>query len=117
MDTLKAAKQLNVEGNIADNYEKWKTSLDFYFVASGTDKKSDAVKIASFMHIAGEEAQNIFKSMKWSEDDDAEGDDKKYSKVTDKFKKHCQSKKNITYTRYQFFSLTECRRDAYCFYH
>ena len=38
--------------------------------------------------------------MKWDEDGDSEGDKKKYVKVVAKF---CQPKKNLTYTRYQFY--------------
>ena len=67
-------------------------------VASGKNSKSDEVKAATFLHIAGPEALEIFNTLSF---DDA-GDDKKLDKLVEKFEAYCIPRKNITWERHVF---------------
>ena len=79
------------------NWRRWKR-FEIYMVASGKNSKSDEVKAATFLHIAGPEALEIFNTLSF---DDA-GDDKKLDKLVEKFEAYCIPRKNITWERHVF---------------
>ena len=85
----------NYQGNIAENWQRWKQHFEIYMVASGKNSKSDEVKAATFLHIAGPEALEIFNTLSF---DDA-GDDKK---LVEKFEAYCIPRKNVTWERHVF---------------
>ena len=58
--------------------------MELYFTASGFVEKDDKIRIAAFLHIAGEDAWEVFNTMKWDEDGDYVGDEKKFVKIVAK---------------------------------
>ena len=107
MEVLKPPSSLNFEGNVSENWKRWKQALEIFFVASDIDTKGDARKIATLLHVGGEQLIDVFNSFEWTETGDDEGDDKRYEKVVAKFERYCAPRKNITYMRYQFFAKTQ----------
>lgn len=107
MDALKSPIPLSWEGNVAENWKRWYQSVTIFFTASGISAKTDEVKIATLLHVGGEQLVSVYNSFKWDEQGDAEGDDNKFDKVVAKFKKYCEPRKNITYLRYQFFTRSQ----------
>ena len=74
------------EGNVAENWKKWHQELKIYFTATGIAAKTDDVKIASLLHIGGEQCIAVHNSFKWNETGDTEGDAEKYAKIVNKLK-------------------------------
>ena len=70
---------------------------DILHSESGIATKTDDVKIAALLHIGGKQLISVYNAMKWYEDGDEEGDDKKHEKVVAKFQKYCEPRKNLTY--------------------
>lgn len=80
--------------------------MDLYFKAtSSATERSSAQKAAVFLHIAGQEAIDIFNTFKLSP---AERDD--YSVIVKKFEEYCTPKRNKTYERY--IVRTQQQRDG-----
>ena len=51
------------QGSVAQRWEKWVKSLNFFMVASAiTDKKQ---KRAMLLHLAGPDVQDIFETLRW----------------------------------------------------
>ena len=69
-----------------------------YLTASGIGEKDDRIKSATLLHVAGEEALEIYNTFTWDE----EGDDKKVAAVMAKFEAYCNPRKNVTWERHIF---------------
>ena len=59
MEALKAPDPLRVEGNIADNWKKWKQKFKLYMTATGIEGKSQKVQSCTLLHVIGDEALEI----------------------------------------------------------
>ena len=93
---------------MTENWKRFKQSIQIYFTATGIITKGDDVKIAAFLHVAGEDAINVFNGFKWDEAGDQEGDKEKYDKVVAKFGKYCEPEaKNLIYFHYLFFTRAQ----------
>ena len=56
---------LSFEGNIGDNFKKFKIKFENYLVAIEADEKTDVVKVAILMNIIGDEAiEKLMKTRK-----------------------------------------------------
>lgn len=87
------------EGNIAENYRKFKQAFDIYMVASEKNAKPDEVKIAILLNTIGEEAVEIFNNFSL-----VDNDKKDYKKVIEEFEKYMNPKKNLIYERFRFYN-------------
>lgn len=70
MEQMKPPTSLSLEGNLAENWRIWIQRFELFLVASGIGKKSDAVKRATFLHVAGDEAIKVFNTFNFDEDVD-----------------------------------------------
>ena len=87
---------LSMQGNVADNWEKFKRRFLIYFAAIGQKKEKDEdKKIAIFCHIAGDEAIEFLSTV-------PEDDRKTLEAVLEVFDGYCCPKKNITVERFKF---------------
>ena len=98
MDKLQPPGTLSFAGNVAENWRKWKQRFQVYLTASGIDAKDQKVQSATLLHVAGEEALEIYNTFTWDKD----GDDQKVSAIMAKFEAHCNPRKNITWERHLF---------------
>ena len=89
MDKLQPPGTLSFAGNVAENWRKWKQRFELYLTASGIGEKDDKIKSATLLHVAGEEALEIYNTFTWNE----EGDDKKVAAVMAKFEAYCNPRK------------------------
>lgn len=60
MDNLKPPRPLCLEGDLAGNWKRWKQQFNIYLIASGGTEKDDAIKIATLLHVLGEEVQDLY---------------------------------------------------------
>ena len=77
---------LNIEdGNIAENFKKWRREIEIYIEASGSSEKSEKNKTAIILHCAGPKVIEIYDQFTWDNIDDRENS----SKVLEKIKDYC----------------------------
>ena len=98
MEQFRLPHTLSFQGNLAENWRRWKQQFDVYMVASGKIGKSDEVKAATFLHLAGPEALEVFNTLSF----DSEADKKKLNKLVEKFEAYCIPRKNVTWERHVF---------------
>jgi len=98
MEQFHPPEQLSLQGNLAENWRRWKQRFEIYMIASGKNEKSDEVKAATFLHLAGPEALEVFNTLTF----DAAGDEKKISKLLEKLEAYCIPRKNLTWERHVF---------------
>lgn len=83
----KLPASLNLEGNVAQNWKKFKQQFEIYLVATGKNEKSDEIKIALLLNIIGEEGVEIYNNFTLS---DAEK--KEYKNTIAEFEKYLTPK-------------------------
>ena len=84
--------------NLDDAWRRWETSFNHYYYACELDKKDAKRQVATLLHVAGPEAQEIHSQFKF-----AAGEDKDdYETILKKFSEYCQPRKNTVYERYKF---------------
>lgn len=99
MDYVKKVKNLSLRGNLSANWRRFKQNYDIFEEATGIKRKSENVRIASFLNTIGEEAVELFNTF-----DLSVGDRKDLRKIINAFEKHCMSIKPIILERFKFFS-------------
>ena len=113
MDKIPPPKPLSHEGNVMANWRWWKKDIGFYMDAIGADEKVDKIKIGIFLTCIGPKGREIFDTLRF----DSDGDDKKYEKVLEKFEADLVPRKNITYSRYEFFTYRQKEGQPFNKYH
>lgn len=107
MDRLHPPQPLELNGNVADQWKRFKQSFNIYRVASGLDTKSKEVQSMTLLHVIGHDAVEVFNTFQWT-DEECEECDKHVSLHTvncilKKFENHCLPRKNVTIERHVFF--------------
>ena len=92
-------------GNVSDNWNKWIQRFRLFAVASGLDKKDEAIKVSTLLHVAGEDAIDIYNTFEYTN----AGDNLKFDTVIQKFEEYCAPRKNITWERHVFNTRTQQR--------
>lgn len=60
---------LNVtDGNVADNFKRWKRDYEVYMTATSSNKKDKEVQTAILLHCAGPQVLEIYDQFEWTED-------------------------------------------------
>lgn len=100
---------LSFEGNIAENWRRWKTKFGNYMLASGADKKAENVKIAILTNIIGDEAEEKFETFTISDENK-----QKYEEVIKSFENYCVPKrKNESINRHIFMLRNQEEGESY----
>ena len=103
MDRFTPPEPLPSEGNIAEQWRKWKQELTLYITAAEKDKKSDLVKSSILLTCIGKKGREIYNTFTFNNIDD----NMKFNLIIEKFDEYCSPRKNITFLRYKFFT---CRQ-------
>ena len=75
--------------------------------ASGAEEKDEKVRVAILLHAIGEEALEVYNTLKVDLDDD---DNLSVSGILDAFKAYCLPKKNTVFERHQFWAHPMVRK-------
>ena len=94
---IPAPKALNLDGNVAENWCRWKKAYELYMTATEKDKKSQKIQCATFLTLAGEAAIIVYETLTFEE---TEKD--KIEPLISKFEASCMPKKNVTHERHVF---------------
>jgi hypothetical protein len=96
MEHMKPMGPLKVDGNVAENWRKWRQRWNLYAKSSGADEKDEDTQCAIFLYTIGE-ALEIYDTFTFTE---TEQD--KIEPLIQKFESYCTPRKNTTYERYIF---------------
>lgn len=96
-DHIKTVENLSLEGNLSENWRRFKRYYDIFAIAIGIDEKADVVKINTFLNAVGSEAVEIFDAFNLTEVQKAS-----YVEVIKAFEEFCKVKKNPVYERFVF---------------
>ena len=103
MDKLDPPEPLSFEGNVRENWRRWKQEFELYLAATESDEKSEKVKSSILLTCIGKRAREIYNSFTFQ----TEEDKMKVSPILSKFTAYCNPRKNTTFLRYQFFSYNQ----------
>ncbi|KAK0132248.1 hypothetical protein N1851_032926 [Merluccius polli] len=104
MEGLKPPAGLDLlHGNLSENWRRFRQRFELYLTAAGGASKSATVQSSLFLHVAGEEAVEVYNTFTYEADDDKH----KLPIILDKFEEYCNPKKNTTYERYKFFTCVQ----------
>ena len=101
MSAFKPPSTLSLEGNVADNWRKWKQRFQLYMEASGSMKKPEKQRVAIFLHLVGEEGLEIYNTFSLSTVE------QKLDIIFKKFEDYCNPRRNITFERHKFFTCVQ----------
>lgn len=102
MEHIKPIGPLKMDGNLAENWRRWKLRWNLYATASGVSEKEENTQCAVFLHTIGEDALEVYETFMF-----AESENNKLDPIINKFEAYCAPKKNVTYERYIFNSCKQ----------
>ena len=104
MEVFKPPSGLSLEGNVSENWRKFKQRFEIYLDATETENARGDKKMASmFLASIGEDALEVYNTFQF---DPATGA-LKLTEIYDKFEQYCCPRKNVQYERYLFFNCNQ----------
>ena len=107
MEQFKPPECLSLEGNVAENWRKWRQRFQIYLEATEADAEDEKRQCSIFLYVIGEEALEVFNTFTFDRDADPSESRDKLSTLYDKFQKYCDPRKNITFERHKFFTRSQ----------
>ena len=98
MNQFQPPPNLSLQGNVSENWHRFKQQFNIYLVASGWIEKSAKVKAMTLLHVIGSDAFEVYNTFKWGNEEDKEA----VEDILEKFEQYCSPQKNITYERHIF---------------
>ncbi|KAH3741617.1 hypothetical protein DPMN_048342 [Dreissena polymorpha] len=66
--SFRLPRLLNVtDGNVTENFQKWKREFEVYMTATGSDKKNANVRVAILLHCARPNILDIYDQATWED--------------------------------------------------
>ena len=98
MEALPPPERLVLSEAPAENWTKFRQRMELYFKATTTTpERTKAQKAAIFLHVAGQEAIDVFNTFQLTNEQRED-----YDVIVQKFEEYCSPKRNETYERYVF---------------
>ena len=95
---LRPPEKLILEGNLKENFRRFRQQFDLYMTATGLSEKDDAIKSSTLLTIIGSEALEIYNTFTWATD----GDNVKVAEILNQFEQYCNPRKNVPFERHLF---------------
>lgn len=108
MDYIKRVEELKLDGNLCENWRRFKRNYDIFSTAAGIDEKPDIIKINTLLNAVGPEAVEIFDTFELTDQERAS-----YDRVVAKFQEFCKPRKNTVYERYVFYQRTQHEGESF----
>ncbi|XP_030745261.1 uncharacterized protein K02A2.6-like [Sitophilus oryzae] len=96
---VRLPEPLSFDGNLAENFRRFKQSFEIYLIASGKSEKDDKMKIALLLNLMGEEGIEVYNTLKLTELQRAN-----FQTVLNELENYMTPKKNVVYERFLFYS-------------
>lgn len=103
LNTFTPPGQMQFDGNLREQWRKWKQELNFYLQATEKDKKDNKVKSSIFLTCIGPQGREIYNTFAFENDEDKMN----FEILIGKFDEHCLPRKNITLLRHKFFTYKQ----------
>lgn len=100
MENVKQIEELNLTGNVAENFKRWRQRFDIYMEATGIAKSEEITaerKVAILLHTIGAETLEIYNTLDLKEEER-----KDYKKVLEKLQLYFIPLSNETVNRHLF---------------
>ena len=91
-----------IEGNVSENFKRWKRQFEIYLTASGAVEKSQETQTAILLQCAGAKVIEIYDHFVWAEN----GDKNKPDAVMQKIEEHCNPRRNEVLESHRFWSVS-----------
>lgn len=101
-DYLRAVDKLKLDGNMSENWRRFKRNFDIFMSASGISGKGDTTKINTFLNAIGEDAVDLFDSFTLTTEQK-----ESYEETVKVFSDFCTPKKNQIYERFKFYQRSQ----------
>ena len=88
---------MSLKGDLRGNWNFFKAQFDNYEVATGLDKKDEAIRIATLLTIMGKDCFQVYQNLNLTADDR-----KKLENILKALTEHFEPKTNVIYERYVF---------------
>eukprot|EP00057_Strongylocentrotus_purpuratus_P020155 XP_011674629.1 PREDICTED: uncharacterized protein LOC105443305 [Strongylocentrotus purpuratus] len=111
MSGLRPPGPLSFDGNVAKNWKDWLRAYEFYEGATELSAKTEPVRYATFLHVAGPMAQQITETLTFTETESG-----KVSALKTKLAAYCQPKRNLSVIRYLFNSRNQKKGESFSSY-
>uniref|UniRef100_H3APZ4 Retrotransposon gag domain-containing protein n=1 Tax=Latimeria chalumnae TaxID=7897 RepID=H3APZ4_LATCH len=108
MDQLPPPSALNLQGNLAESWQRFKQEFEIFLIASGIAEKAEKMQAMTFLHVAGPAALDVYNMFEWEGEEDKED----LSQIMDKFKRYCNPRKNVTYKRHLFNTQNQSQSES-----
>ncbi|KAG1654266.1 hypothetical protein GQR58_025141 [Nymphon striatum] len=105
MSLLKPPGPLTLD---AKHWDEWLRAFELYMCASELGEKPAKVQCATFLHVAGAHAQQLYATFDFSADERDRLDI-----LQEKFRCFCQPKKNLTVSRFKFNTRRQLSGEAF----
>lgn len=109
MSKFRPPEPLIFEGNLADQWDRWKQQFEIHLIATELTEKAEKIKTSILLTCIGKQGLDISNTFTFSEDDNK----MKLKPVMDQFEAYCKPRKNITLLRHNF--LTHKQQDSVSF--
>lgn len=85
----------------AEGFRKWKRQYELYRIASGADKRDEAIQVALLLHCLSEAFLDICNTFRVSSQDE------KYTLITERFENHFTPQENLSVKSHIFLRETK----------
>lgn len=101
-DRERVLAPMDLNGNLKENWSKWRHCFELYSVASETDKKPEKVQCAIILHYIGEQCIDIYNTFTFPSTTE-----RKVEEILKKFEDYFIPKVNETFERHKFFTRSQ----------
>lgn len=96
-DHVKPVDALDLNGNVSENWRRFKRNYTIFATAARVDGQEDAIKISTFLNAIGPEAVELFDSFTLTNEQRGV-----YNTVVEAFERFCNPRRNVIFERYKF---------------
>ena len=99
MEQLNPPEPLDLDSsNLANTWRQWRQRFELFSLASGLSSKGAKIQAATFLHVIGPAALEVYNTFTWSDDEDKQ----KIEMILPKFEAYCIPRTNVTWERHLF---------------
>ncbi|EDO48510.1 predicted protein [Nematostella vectensis] len=100
--SLPTPQPLEMQEDMATNWEIFKDSWENYIIATELNKKSDTIVVATLLTVMGKDCYRIYKNLHLTDDER-----KSPTSILENLGEEFKSKRNIIYERYLYFCTVQ----------
>jgi hypothetical protein len=99
----KPPQELCLNGNVSENWRRWRQKFDIYMTATKAYKDTDQEKVAVLLSLIGDEALEAYNTFQFATHEDSTN----LQQVLDHFESFCTPRKNEVFERYKFLMIRQ----------